>query len=224
MYFGLRITPEKFNCPFGLALKIIKHLLAHPKVEKDMYICADETINHLGEKTHHHFHFNFQADFKHDSLSKNIKRWFLDHDYKITGNDSFSLTAFNEPEDVDRWYRYCMKEKYLPQYTKLGDYSPEQIKQMEVCSKDERTRSIKYNIEKEKKKNEKKSMFQRVEIHLNKLEKDLKTFKAVYMEILQYYIENEIPSLNSRTIDGHTNLYLLKNKIITADEFYDINH
>lgn len=223
MYFSLRITPETFGCPFGLALGIVKKLLKNPKVEKDMYIVADEKTDKYGKQTHHHFHFNFIADYKKDSLTKHIVRWFQSRDYKITGNDSFALCEYNEPDDLVRWYRYCMKEKHLPQFTSLTEFSPEQISEMEICAKDERKTTIELNIKKQNQRNERKTMYEKLESHLNLNESNLKTFQSIYMSIVKYYIENN-HSVNSRTIDGYTHLYMLKNQMLTIQEFYDINH
>ena len=125
MYYDLRIVPEAFGCPFGLALGIVKHLLKNPKVETDNYIVADEKVGSKGEKIHHHFHFRFIADYKKDSLKKAIIRWFQEKEFKITGNAAFAVNEYNEPENVERWFRYCMKEKYLPELTKLTDWTDE---------------------------------------------------------------------------------------------------
>lgn len=223
MYYSLRITPELFNCPFGLALGIVKNLLKK-HADKDMYIVADEKIDNTGNQTHHHFHFNFLSDYKKDSLQSHIRRWFADRDYKITSpKNSYALSVYNEPDDIDRWWRYCMKEKYIPELTNLSDYTAEQIKTMEICAKDERKITIALNIKAAQKKAEKKTMYDKLEKYLNDNEMNLKTSKQITMCIYKYYMENS-HSINIKTIDGYTHLYRLKTKQLSVEEFYDINH
>lgn len=223
MYYSLRITPQAFGCPFPIALGIVKHLLKNKKVEKDMYITADEKLNKYGEPTTRHFHFNFVADYKKDSLGKVIKRWFQSREYKITGNDSFALSDYNEPDDIKRWIRYLMKEKYIPELTNLSDFTADEIKQMEVCAKDERKTTTAANIKHRQKKSERMTLYEKLEEYLNDKKMNLKNSRIIYISILEYYMENN-HSVNSKTIDGYVNLYMLKNKMLTPQEFYDINH
>lgn len=226
MYFSLRITPDLFKCPFGLALKIIPALIKQGHADADNYITADEKLNNRGESTTRHFHFNFISDSKKDSLQKYIRRWFADREYNISSpKNSYALSIYNEPDDVDRWYRYCMKEKYIPELTKLSDYTAEQLNGMELCAKDERKTTVSLNKKADAKKAEKLTMYDKLEKYLNEYEKanPLNTFRSITMKIYEFYIQNK-HSINVKTIDGYTNLYMLKNNKMTIEEFYDTNH
>lgn len=221
MYYSLRVTPKQFKCPFGCALGIIKALIKRKDVEKDMYITADEMLDKKGRQTHRHFHFNFICDSKKDSLQKWIRRYYSDLEYVCKGNTCYSLTEYDEPDDLKRWIRYCMKEKYIKSLTRLDEFTEAEISTLEKCSQDERSRSIKANLEHEKKQEEKSSMFDRIKIHLSKM--DLKTFRSINIEIVKYYVSQGKP-ICVRTVDGYTNNYMLSSKLITYEEFYNQYH
>ena len=50
---------------------------------------------------------------------------------KLKGNKVYCLKSFAEPDDYDRWFRYCLKEKYNKKYTRYnpdeGDRSLEEL-------------------------------------------------------------------------------------------------
>lgn len=223
MYFGLRITPEIFGCPFPLALGIVKYLLKNKKVETDMYITADEQLDKFGENTHRHFHFNFIADYKKDSLRQLIVRWFADRDYKITGNDSYALSSYNEPDDEKRWFRYCMKEKYIPQLTNLSEYDEDELKTMEACAKDERAITIGLNLKQREKLQSRQTLYDKLEAYLLGSGIEFKNNEQLFLKILDYYCENTHP-VDPRVIDRYVNLYMLRNNLITKKQFYDLSH
>ncbi len=223
MYYSLRVTPAQFNCPFGLSLAIVKKLLKKNSVEKDMYILADEKLDKFGEPTHHHWHFNFISEDTKESLQRWITRQYAKMEYICKGNASYALTAYDEPEDLKRWYRYCMKEKWVPQYTKLSEFDKEELDALELCAKDERKTTISLNIAKRAKQQNKTTMFDKLEKHIDSLKKNLKTFRSINIEIIKYYV-SQGHSLNVKTVDGYTNLYMIRKKLLSPEDFYDINH
>ena len=223
MYYSLRVTPHEFNCPFGLSLGIVKRLLKKKTVENDMYILADEKLNKFGESAHHHWHFTFISEDTKESLQRWIKRQYAKMEYICKGDKCYALTCCDEPKDLKRWYRYCMKEKYIPQYTKLTEWTKEELDALELCAKDERKTTISLNLAKRAKQQNKTTMFDKLEKHLNSLKKELKTFRSINIEIIKYYV-SQGHSLNVKTVDGYTNLYMIRKKLLTPEAFYDINH
>ena len=115
-----------------------------------------------------------------------------------------------------------MKEKHIAHLTKFTSFTPEQVKNMIVCAQDEFKNVIKYNATKEENKNKKKTLYERMEKELLK-KTNLKTSRHIYLEMLKYYVEND-HGVNNRTLDNYVNLYMLKNKLISYEDYYDINH
>lgn len=221
MYYQLRVTPVKFNCPFPLAAKVVQMLMARETFDKSMYIFADECLNKDGVETARHFHFNFICDDKKDTLQSNIRKWFADREYICKGGEAYSLSVCDEPDDLKRWIRYQMKEKWVPSLSNLSDFTPDEVKEMELLAKDERARQVKKNKEYHAKKQEKETLFDKIIKHLEK--KNLKTFRDINIEIVKYYVEDGRP-VNVSTVDGYTHNYMLSHNLITYEEFYDKYH
>lgn len=219
-YFQLRVTPGEFSCPFPESLGIVKSILKRPKTDSKCYITCDEHLNKFGEETKRHFHFNFFADEKKDTLQDATRKYYASLDYVCKSNKCYSLSVVDEPDDIKRWLRYCMKEKVIFKLTKLP-YSDEEVKIMTALAKDERARSIEYQLKKRLKTMEKNSYYDKL---CNKLDKmDLKTFRQINIELCKMYVTDGKP-VCVRTIDGYTNNYLLKNSLISYEEFYNSSH
>lgn len=199
----------------------MKALIKRKDTDDSLYIFADEKLDKYGEETDRHFHFNFISDAKKDSLQKWIKRQYADRDYKITGNDSYALSDYAEPDDIKRWVRYLMKEKWVPSLSKLDEFSTEDIQNMELMAKDERQRSIEFNVKNRDRINSKKTVLDRLKKHFEK--KDLKTFRQVWLEISKWY-QSEGLAGDPRTMDRYAYQILLYSKIITHEEFFDMTH
>jgi len=217
MYFSLRVTPCAFQCPWETALRIVKSILLHYDVDEECYITADEKTNKYGEACKRHFHFNFICEGKKDTIQKWIRKWYSDRDYVCRGNKSYCLTIYEEPDDLKRWLRYCMKEKYLGKLTKLP-YTEAEIKEMEALAKDERSRSSSIHLKKREKLLNTETMFDKI---CKKLEKEnLGTKREIFIFIAKYYVEEGKP-VNYKTIEGYTYNWMLKKGLISYNEFYN---
>lgn len=217
MYFSLRVTPCAFNCPWETALRIVKSILLHYDVDEECYITADEKTNKYGEAIKRHFHFNFICEGKKDTIQKWIRKWYSDRDYVCRGNKSYCLRPYEEPEDLKRWLRYCMKEKYLGKLTKLP-YDVDQIKEMEALAKDERSRSISVNVNKREKLLSKETLYDKIKVELEKT--NLRTHQEIHIFISKYYVDQTPTGPNWRTIDGYTYKYMLTKGFISYNEYY----
>lgn len=195
-------------------------ILKRELVDKSMYITADEKLDKYGEQTHRHFHFNFYSDDKKDTLQKAVRNYYTEAGVVCKGNKCYSLQELDEPTDIKRWLRYCMKEKWIPQLTVLP-YADEEIKNMEIVAKDERDRAICYNVQKREKLLDKQTYSDKIFKHLDTLQ--LKEFRSINIAITKFYVKDKKP-VCIRTIDGYTNNYMLQSKLLTFEEFYDQSH
>lgn len=230
-YFGLRLTlGEIFSVPDeqitdlhkNKIMYLIKHLIRE-KIESDTnYVLGKETLNKFGETTKLHYHFNFQSEDSLETLRRNIVRKTEDLGYKIKGNKMYALQSFPEPNDYYRWYRYCLKENYVKQFTKyIQEENAPTLEQLEMMAKDERKQTVDANIKSRTKQLDKRTYFDKIVKHLEK--KDFKTHRDIYIEIAKFYVADGKP-VNSQTIKGYTNNYMLMKNLMTYDDFYDINN
>ena len=217
MYFQLRVTPSAFKCPWEQAIQIVKSIITFYDVDEECYITADEKTNKYGEAIKRHFHFNFICEGKKDTIQKWVRKWYHDRDYVCKGNKCYCLQEVEEPDDIKRWLRYLMKEKYLGKLTKIP-YSNEEIANMEILAKDERSRSAEIHLKKREKSLDKKTMFDKI---CEKLEKEnLGSKRDIFIFIAKYYVEEGKP-VNYKTIEGYTYNWMLKKGLISYDEYYN---
>lgn len=215
MYFQLRVTPEAFKCPFDRAILIVKSIMHQYDIDEECYITADEKLNKYGEEIKRHFHFNFICEGKKDTIQKYIRKWYHDRDYVCKGNKCYSLVEVEEPDDIKRWLRYLMKEKYLGKLTRIP-YPPEEIKEMELLAKDERSRNKELNLKKREQLLKKKTYIDGV---FEKLEKEgLRTEEDIFCFIAKCYVQDGCP--NHTTIMGYTHRYMLQNGLKTYRDYY----
>lgn len=229
-YYSLRITlGELFNVE-DVALteqhrRRVKYLikdLIREKVAKDTnYVLGMEKKDKYGDDTKYHYHFNFESDDSKDTLRKWIVRKSEKSDMKLKGNKVYCLQQHTEPEDYDRWFRYCLKEKHSKSILR---YDPgEEGKTLEdliLLAKDERERSQKANREQRDKINEKRTYYDKIVEMLDTL--GVKSRKDIYISICKKYVDDGKPC-NPLTVRGYTNTYMLGRKLISFEAFYEMN-
>ena len=230
-YFGLRLTlGEIFNKPDDQLepmhkqriTYLLKHLIREKVTPDTDYVLGIEKLNKFGEITKKHYHFNFYSDDSKETLRKSIVRKSDELEYKLKGNKMYCLQSFPEPDDYFRWFRYCMKEKYSKKFTR---YTQEEgapsLDELEMMAKDERKQTVLANKKVREKQLDKRTYFDKIKKHLEKM--DLKTEHDIYIEITKYYVKDGKP-VNSQTIQGYTNNYMIMKNLMTYEEFYQINH
>jgi len=218
MYYSLRVTPEEFNIPFNEALQLVAtYFIQDGRCDSDGFITADEKKNKFGEETKRHFHFNFTSDKKKDTIQKGIRSFYSERGYVCKGNRCYSLQQCDEPEDYDRWFRYCMKEKYLKKLTRSSEVD---FKTLEILAKDERQQSIKHNIASRAKLLDKSTLYDKLIMDLTKSDPKPNDYKSIWSFIVQWYVEQKKP-VNMTTIKGYTINYCISEKIITSDMLYE---
>lgn len=211
--FSVRLTPSAIDASLNhlVFIQVFRDLIN--KYEPRDYALGYETLNKYGEPTAPHYHFNFICDAKKKTIQTFIRR--MDN-FVIKGNTMYSVSRHPEPDDYDRWFRYVAKERLLREFCK--GFTEDELDKMELLAKDERKRSIKYNIEKRQFALEKQTLYDRY----SKLIKS-NNFRDIWIEFLQLYILDK-KVINPNTIKGYSYLYMLQKKLITPEAFFEKNN
>jgi len=120
MYFNIRLTPgvifalADVDKPTKESLRFCKKIIAHIQLKYDIAISSFsyEVLNKLGEPCHPHFHFFFEevGGASKGAIAKAIGRYSEQLGHKLRGNEMYALSVDEEPDDVDRWLRYPLKQ------------------------------------------------------------------------------------------------------------------
>jgi len=234
MYYSLRITLAKvFNLATDdditkLHRHRLKYLLADIVREKicpdTNYVLGYEETNKYGEKTHAHYHFNFESDVEKETLRKWLTRTADKKEYKLKGKECYCFQQHNNVDDYHRWFRYCLKEKMINKYTSYkADSGAPTLEELIMLAKDEKKRSVQSNCLRREKMNNKLSYFDKIVSKMESLDPKLLTQKQIFIFITTYYVEDKKP-VNPVTIRGYINNYMLMKKLISYDEFYELNN
>lgn len=207
--FSLRITPSEIDSSANPQsfLLLFKVLIRQYDIQE--YATGWEILNKYGEPTKPHYHFNFLADAKKETIGAYIRRW---PPHVIRGNNMFALCKYSTIEDYKRWFRYVAKEKLILKMCK--GFTTEEWEQMQLVAKDERKRSIKYNLEKREYVLKKSTLYDRYKKQLKGT-----SYREIWLEFLNLYIKDK-KIINPATIRGYTNLYMLEKKYISSLEFF----
>lgn len=217
--YSLRLTPPKIDASARHVdfLPIFKDLMHKYSLED--YALGYEKLNKYGEPTLAHFHFNFLADAKKETIAAYIRR--MDR-FNIKGKEMYALSCHAEPDDYARWFRYVAKERLLRKFCK--GFTEKELNEMEILAKDERARSVKYNIEKRELIREKSTLYDRYSKEIvNNLKKEEMNYKRVWLGFLKLYIRDK-KVINPLCITGYTHLFQLSHKIITQEEFFRVHN
>lgn len=235
MFYSLRITLGKvFNLADDTEITTehrarIKYLIAALVREKvtpgTNFVLAKEKKNKYGEATHFHYHFNFESEVEKESLRKWITRQAIKNDYRLRGRACYCFQQMPNVTDYHRWFRYCLKENYSTTYTRFAEEEgaavPMSLSDLILLARDERARSIAHNLETRERLQNKATYFDKIVKKLGSLEPKLTTEKQIYIYITTYYCEDRKP-VNPTTIKGYTYNYMLSQKLLSYEEFYNL--
>lgn len=139
-YVDLRLTPKyAFDDPdideakgLARARTLCKLLVQHLIPSK--YIIAYEKTNRYLEPTHPHLHLAMytEEDVKKDTLQTWVRR-----NLNIKGKQAYCLRVHADVDDEERYFRYCLKERYIQQ---VG-FTEEEIEDMKDRAQDEKRRN-----------------------------------------------------------------------------------
>lgn len=216
--YGLRLTPCEIDASANPQdfLHLFKDLIRTYDL-KD-YALGHEKLNKFGEPTKPHFHFNFLCDANKQAIQTHIRRWYM---YKIKGKTMYALTRYPEPDNFNRWFRYVAKEKLLRKL--CNGFTDAEFDEMELLAKDERKRSIKFNIEKRELCMQKQTLYDKYAKKIDEDKNLIPTYKNIWLKFLELYtIDKKV--INTLSIKGYTHLYMLTRKHITPLKFYQLSN
>lgn len=214
-FVQLRFTHSLLDISALVATGHLRKYLNDLGVEQ--FIMCVEQQDKFGKETHEHIHCNFiePNGFKKDTLQKKFKQKLLVYDITVSGNKHYSLRVVAQPEDEDRWWRYCLKEKNKMPILQKG-HDKEQMKEWRLLARDERERQIKKNNEDLDRYLDKSSfngkMFQKFK------EEEVIGFHNFGKRYINYCMENsKVPSFSK--IEDYYYLYKIQMGLMTADEY-----
>lgn len=228
-YYDLRFTMSPiFKCPdedltpaHHKKIQSVFRMLIAQRINSDAkprpYTCGLEEGESLYEDqdpdTHCislHYHFRF---FSHDlepTIRKQIKDRFLKMNLYCHGNSCYKFKTII-PDDINRYYRYCLKQGPVASLTNIPDYD-----NLVMLAKDEYKNKSKYlNAKKVLKKN-KTELYDRLVKYLE--EEQLLTDRYdIWARTLAFY-DKENRAFNTQSISGHVKRYMWKKKLVTSNE------
>ena len=214
-FYSLRITPEeitKISPPHHFCL-LFKDLIVLYAL--DQYALCIERLNKYLEPCKKHYHFNFTCSTNKETIRAYITRWGTLG--QIKGKAAYSLSSYPEPNNEERWWRYCFKEKILKH---RGLEEVLDVSNASLLAIDERKSASIYHIKKREMNEQNKTVYQRYEAKLDKSKTPLVDQATIFVEILQFaMLENK--SIVHKQILGFTHLYMLKRNLISHLQYYE---
>lgn len=175
-----------------------------------------ETKNKIDEHTRGHVHFAFASTSRKDTIIKPVKRLLNDmYDMSTTGNKYFYFKAKPEP-DVDRIFRYPLKQALVPSL--CSGFTSSQLQILHQGAHDSYLTTIQVNQKKMDNRDTSDTLFLRLCDVLKK--EKLKIYKEIVSRAIRFYCEEDRP-LNRQVITGYALTYQVKEKIRSTDDLAD---
>jgi len=173
-----------------------------------------EKKGRTGDWVKPHFHIHFNTMTKRDTIRKSITRWwFKTYEEKLSGNKMWSFQI--EPYVVeDKFFCYPLKQAAWQQGAMTKGFNEEEIITMTKAANMTAAIAMEVAIKKNDKKEESDTLYDRLEVALDK-------GQGTIGEILTFYMEENKP-INDTTIVGYYNLYRLKRNRISVAEYAEI--
>lgn len=172
-----------------------------------------ETKNKINEHTRGHVHFAFASTHRKDTIIKPVKR-LLDkvYDMTTTGNKFFYFKAKPEP-DIDRIFRYPLKQALVPSL--CSGFTPNQLQIFHQSAHESYLTTIQVNQKKADNRDSSDTLFLRL---CEVLKKDkLKDYEKIVSRAIRFYCDEDRP-LNRQVITGYALTYQVKEKIRHEDD------
>lgn len=218
LFFDIRLTPCKFKTPEPTLTPYYRNkILNHLNPVK--YMMAEEKTGKLGEQVDLHYHI--ACELKEPMRLDSIQKWFRSSGISV-GPRSYCVRPHIEPENEERWWRYCCKEKLLCS----RGFDKETIEQYTLLAKDERLQSIERNVAYEKSKKEKNQKRDKLFAWLKKEKPDTKGTKAIFVAAVFWYREvcKDTPPLANKCLLNKVYDYQMEIGELTADQYYDMHY
>ena len=148
MFIEVRLHHSRLELNTDKALSIIKAWVKNQKFTTLRWLYGVENKNKFGEETDEHIHYKFETDeddLKKNSLQTSFRRYMSNYTSKMKGVKHYAIMMQTQPDDEDRWWRYCLKEKGAKRRGSpdMKDFIIEQQPQAE----NERELQVKRNLE-----------------------------------------------------------------------------
>ena len=148
-----------------------------------------------------------------ETLRRCITRyWFKQYGEKLTGNENYALVLEPYVEE-DKLFGYLFKHQTEDNPPMTIGFSPEDITAKIKASRQVNSISVDVNNKKRARKEQNDTLYDRLEVQLDKGQGTLE-------EILAFYMSENKP-INDATIVGYYNLYRLKRQKISHAEYAD---
>lgn len=215
-YYSLRLTPGKISDSHPKHYRLLfKELLKQYDIRS--WALAWEKLNKYLEPCDPHYHFNFITDAQKETVRSYITRWNLFGNIK--GKTCYALSSYIQPEDEQRWWRYCFKEECLG-HRGLEDVVD--LSNISLLATDERKRSAVWNVEKREKIDSKKSQFERYEKHVEQFAKKHNiNQQIIFCKFLELVVSDK-KSVNHKQLLSWSHLYMLKHNYLTPIQYYNL--
>jgi len=220
-YYAFRFTPGYFKEPVTFE-DLKKHGKKHYIITKLMdymrplkYTCSLEQYDSKGRNTSPHIHIHMESDkeLKKDTIQKWIRT-----ELGASGNKAYCVQIFMDVDNLDRWFRYPLKEKDSPRHS-LG-FSQDEIRDMTLLAQDEREQQVKLNLKTESELENKHQFRDRMFKYLRLNHPDVSDERTVFGLIGKFYQSQNkmVPFSKLRDI---TNDWLCHAGHITFDSYFD---
>ncbi len=230
-YYKLRFSCEQIfpdgNWPADKAkfYQIFKLIIAKKVADGTPYTCGFEELDKFGDVRPKgcHFHFHFQCYDVRETFRKWLRNNFEKmYNTPLRGPAHYYVRVDPEPEDYQAWLRYPCKElpvKRFCQNPDLEDISGARcqwIKSMHEIGSAESLRRHRHNKEWRKKKNAKKTLFDKLCDFLDENRVPNMTPKGYFLLTQAFYLKEKKP-LNRDTMEGYTTNYLMSHGLLSRD-------
>lgn len=216
-YIQLRITHSLIDATADMVRYHLEKFIKE-KYDSTKYALCTEKIDKFGKETHEHIHCNFYTDnmdIKKNTLQQQLKKKFTKLGYELKGTKHYSVRILGDPDDEDRWWRYCWKEDTK---VKHFGFDEETVENYKILAPDEREQQIKKNNEHIDKYLDKSSF--KGKMYEKFKEQGIKDHRSFTIEYIKYCQKNhKVPSFTK--IDDYFLDYKISSGLITPDEWYD---
>lgn len=220
--YKLRITtdddtynPE--NCTYKTLVNVSNRIydrLIESKFIHAKAVMGCEVKGKNGDYVKPHFHIHFNSKVKKDTIVKNLKRYYEDqYDEKLKGNGMYYLKLESYIDNENKFYGYPLKQQETITRIRYSGYTSEQIEEMRIGANAVYKTGCEVQQARDDKRDDKETLWDRLEEQLNNNPE-----KETMSQIIEFYMKENRP-INNTTIIGYYNLYRLKSKKITVEDY-----
>ena len=174
-----------------------------------------ETLNKKGDRTWAHIHIHFYTTAIKESMSRVIKRYLGEtYDMATVGIKAYSFKA-QQVRSAPEFWQYPLKQNLS--YDMCRGFTNAELDFMHRVAKTSYSKTVEINQKKIDNRDTSDTLFERLEIWLKKSTATNK--RILLMKATEFYIQEDRPIMKP-TIEGYVNTYMLKNKLLTLEEFW----